>query len=168
MEPSGFGVVSYLGNLLRVSASRDPRACSEQPVEGSPGLGFSRGVAPFARAFYPGPDGATCRGTGASIERSTDDRRESDVRRADGRAHARAWGAAHLHAGYRLPSFPLFGAGGPDSPAGLRRAATAPHSVREVKQVLKQSMQMRKMIKQFGPGAAKSKLRGLGKSVGLS
>jgi len=29
-------------------------------------------------------------------------------------------------------------------------------------------MQMRKMIKQFGPGAAKSKLRGLGKSVGLS
>ena len=40
-------------------------------------------------------------------------------------------------------------------------------SVQEVNQVLKQYMQMRKMIKQFGPGAAKSKLRGLGKFAGL-
>jgi len=37
-----------------------------------------------------------------------------------------------------------------------------------VKQILKQSMQMRKMIRRFGPGAAKSKLRGLGKFTGLS
>jgi signal recognition particle subunit SRP54 len=40
-------------------------------------------------------------------------------------------------------------------------------SVQEVNQVLKQYMQMRKMIKQFGPGAAKSKLRGRGKFAGL-
>ena len=40
-------------------------------------------------------------------------------------------------------------------------------SVQEVNQVLKQYMQMKKMIKQFGPGAAKSKLRGLGKLGGL-
>jgi len=40
-------------------------------------------------------------------------------------------------------------------------------SVQEVNQVLKQYMQMRKMIRQFGPGAAKSKLRGLGKLAGL-
>jgi len=40
-------------------------------------------------------------------------------------------------------------------------------SVQEVNQVLKQYMQMRKMIKQFGPAAAKSKLRGLGKFAGL-
>ena len=39
-------------------------------------------------------------------------------------------------------------------------------SVQEVNQVLKQYMQMRKMIKQFGP-AAKGKLRGLGKLAGL-
>ena len=41
-------------------------------------------------------------------------------------------------------------------------------SVQEVNQVLKQYLQMRKMIKQLGPGAAKSKLRGLGKLAGLS
>src|SRR5712692_3059837 len=41
-------------------------------------------------------------------------------------------------------------------------------SVQEVNQVLKQYMQMRKMIKQFGPAAAKGKLRGLGKLSGLS
>jgi signal recognition particle subunit SRP54 len=41
-------------------------------------------------------------------------------------------------------------------------------SVQEVNQVLKQYLQMRKMIKQFGPAAAKSKLRGLGKLAGLS
>src|SRR5574337_418661 len=41
-------------------------------------------------------------------------------------------------------------------------------SVQEVNQVLKQYMQMRKMIKQFGPAAAKGKLRGLGKLAGLS
>jgi signal recognition particle subunit SRP54 len=40
-------------------------------------------------------------------------------------------------------------------------------SVQEVNQVLKQYMQMRKMIKQFGPAAGKSKLRGLGKLGGL-
>ena len=40
-------------------------------------------------------------------------------------------------------------------------------SVQEVNQVLKQYMQMRKMIRQFGPGAAKGKLRGLGKLAGL-
>lgn len=40
-------------------------------------------------------------------------------------------------------------------------------SVQEVNQVLKQYMQMRKMIKQFGPAAAKGKLRGLGKLSGL-
>ncbi len=40
-------------------------------------------------------------------------------------------------------------------------------SVQEVNQVLKQYMQMRKMIKQFGPAAAKGKLRGLGKLAGL-
>ena len=40
-------------------------------------------------------------------------------------------------------------------------------SVQEVNQVLKQYMQMRKMIRQFGPGAVKSKLRGLGKLAGL-
>ena len=36
-------------------------------------------------------------------------------------------------------------------------------SVQEVNQVLKQYLQMRKMIRQFGPAAAKGKLRGLGK-----
>ena len=41
-------------------------------------------------------------------------------------------------------------------------------SVQEVNQVLKQYLQMRKMIKQFGPAAAKGKLRGLGKLAGLS
>ncbi len=41
-------------------------------------------------------------------------------------------------------------------------------SVQEVNQVLKQYMQMRKMIKQLGPAAAKGKLRGLGKLSGLS
>ncbi len=41
-------------------------------------------------------------------------------------------------------------------------------SVQEVNQVLKQYIQMRKMIRQLGPGAAKSKLRGLGKLAGLS
>jgi len=40
-------------------------------------------------------------------------------------------------------------------------------SVQEVNQVLKQYLQMRKMIKQFGPAAAKGKLRGLGKFGGL-
>jgi signal recognition particle subunit SRP54 len=40
-------------------------------------------------------------------------------------------------------------------------------SVEEVNQVLKQYMLMRRMIKQFGPAAAKGKLRGLGKLVGL-
>jgi len=40
-------------------------------------------------------------------------------------------------------------------------------SVQEVNQVLKQYMQMRRMIKQFGPAAAKGKLRGLGKLAGL-
>ena len=40
-------------------------------------------------------------------------------------------------------------------------------SVQEVNQVLKQYMQMCRMIKQFGPGAGKSKLRGLGKLGGL-
>jgi hypothetical protein len=33
--------------------------------------------------------------------------------------------------------------------------------------VLKQYMQMRRMIKQFGPAAAKGKLRGLGKLAGM-
>ncbi|MBI3669652.1 MAG: signal recognition particle protein [Acidobacteria bacterium] len=41
-------------------------------------------------------------------------------------------------------------------------------SVQEVNQVLKQYMQMRRMIKQFGPAAAKGKLRGLGKLAGMS
>ena len=41
-------------------------------------------------------------------------------------------------------------------------------SVQEVNQVLRQYMQMRKMIKQFGPAAAKGKLRGLGKFGGMS
>ena len=41
-------------------------------------------------------------------------------------------------------------------------------SVQEVNQVLMQSMQMRKMIRQFGPGAAKGKLCGLGNFAGLS
>ncbi len=41
-------------------------------------------------------------------------------------------------------------------------------SVQEVNQVLKQFVQMRKMIRQFGPAAAKGKLRGLGKLAGLS
>ncbi len=41
-------------------------------------------------------------------------------------------------------------------------------SVQEVNQVLKQYLQMRRMIKQFGPAAAKGKLRGLGKLAGLS
>ena len=41
-------------------------------------------------------------------------------------------------------------------------------SVQEVNQVLRQYMQMRKMIKQFGPAAAKDKLRGLGKFGGMS
>ncbi len=36
-------------------------------------------------------------------------------------------------------------------------------SVQEVNQVLKQYLQMRRMIRQFGPAAAKGKLRGLGK-----
>jgi signal recognition particle subunit SRP54 len=40
-------------------------------------------------------------------------------------------------------------------------------SVQEVNQVLKQYMQMRKMIKQYGGAAAKGKLRGLGKLGGL-
>jgi len=41
-------------------------------------------------------------------------------------------------------------------------------SVQEVNQVLKQYMQMRRMIKTLGPAAAKGKLRGLGKLAGLS
>jgi len=40
-------------------------------------------------------------------------------------------------------------------------------SVQEVNQVLKQYMQMRRMIKQYGGAAAKGKLRGLGKLGGL-
>jgi signal recognition particle subunit SRP54 len=40
-------------------------------------------------------------------------------------------------------------------------------SVQEVNQVLKQYMQMRRMIKQLGPAAAKGKLRGLGKLGGM-
>src|SRR2546421_167229 len=49
-----------------------------------------------------------------------------------------------------------------------RIASGSGTSVQEVNQVLKQYMQMRKMIKQFGPAAAKGKLRGLGKLSGLS
>ncbi len=41
-------------------------------------------------------------------------------------------------------------------------------SVQEVNQVLKQYLQMRKMIRQYGAVAAKSKLRGFGKFAGLS
>ncbi len=41
-------------------------------------------------------------------------------------------------------------------------------SVQEVNQVLKQYMQMRKMIKTYGAAAAKSKLRGVGKLSGIS
>jgi len=41
-------------------------------------------------------------------------------------------------------------------------------SVQEVNQVLKQYLQMRKMIRQYGGVAAKSKLRGFGKFAGLS
>src|SRR5437899_2769885 len=49
-----------------------------------------------------------------------------------------------------------------------RIASGSGTSVQEVNQVLKQYMQMRKMIKQFGPAAAKGKLRGLGKLSRLS
>jgi signal recognition particle subunit SRP54 len=41
-------------------------------------------------------------------------------------------------------------------------------SVQEVNQLLRQYMQMRKMIKQYGAAAAKGKMRGLGKLAGLS
>ena len=54
---------------------------------------------------------------------------------------------------------------------GKRRKRIAKGSgttVPEVNQVLKQYMQMRQMIKQFGGLAARSKLKGLGKLAGLS
>jgi signal recognition particle subunit SRP54 len=41
-------------------------------------------------------------------------------------------------------------------------------SVQEVNQLLRQYMQMRKMMKQYGAAAAKSKMRGVGKLAGLS
>ena len=40
-------------------------------------------------------------------------------------------------------------------------------SVQEVNQVLKQYMQMRKMMKQYGAMAARAKMKGLGKLAGL-
>jgi signal recognition particle subunit SRP54 len=54
---------------------------------------------------------------------------------------------------------------------GKRRKRIAKGSgttVQEVNQVLKQYMQMRQMMKQFGGMAARSKLKGLGKLAGLS
>jgi signal recognition particle subunit SRP54 len=41
-------------------------------------------------------------------------------------------------------------------------------SVQEVNQVLKQYMQMRQMMKKYGAMAARGKMKGLGKSAGLS
>jgi signal recognition particle subunit SRP54 len=41
-------------------------------------------------------------------------------------------------------------------------------SVQEVNQVIKQYLQMRQMMKQYGALAARSKLKGLGKLAGLS
>jgi signal recognition particle subunit SRP54 len=41
-------------------------------------------------------------------------------------------------------------------------------SVQEVNQVLKQNLQMRQMMKQYGSLAAKGRLKGLGKLSGVS
>jgi signal recognition particle GTPase len=40
--------------------------------------------------------------------------------------------------------------------------------VQDVNQVIKQYMQMRQMMKQYGAMAARSKMKGLGKLAGLS
>jgi signal recognition particle GTPase len=40
--------------------------------------------------------------------------------------------------------------------------------VQEVNQVLKQYLQMRQMMKQYGAATARNKMRGLGKLAGLS
>jgi len=49
-----------------------------------------------------------------------------------------------------------------------RIAAGSGTSVQEVNQVIKQYMQMRTMMKQYGALAARSKMKGLGKLSGLS
>jgi signal recognition particle subunit SRP54 len=49
-----------------------------------------------------------------------------------------------------------------------RIAAGSGTSVQEVNQVLKQYLQMRQMMKQYGGAAARNKMRGLGKLAGLS
>jgi len=41
-------------------------------------------------------------------------------------------------------------------------------SVQDVNQVIKQYMQMRQMMKQYGAMAARSKMKGLGKLAGMS
>src|SRR5437879_10548036 len=50
----------------------------------------------------------------------------------------------------------------------LKRIATGSGtSVQEVNQVIKQYMQMRQMMKQYGAMAARAKMKGLGKLAGL-
>ena len=54
---------------------------------------------------------------------------------------------------------------------GKRRKRIAKGSgttVQDVNQVIKQYMQMRQMMKQYGAMAARSKMKGLGKLAGLS
>ena len=49
-----------------------------------------------------------------------------------------------------------------------RIASGSGTSVQEVNQVLKQYLQMRQMMKQYGAMAARSKMKGLGKLAGMS
>jgi len=50
---------------------------------------------------------------------------------------------------------------------GKRIAKGSGTSVQEVNQVIKQYMQMRQMMKQYGAMAARAKMKGLGKLAGL-